>query len=203
MDTDYYGAPTTTNEEMTVQERCREFYKIGAFVVVMNIDTMPFVYQVQRAENQSVNDEGVHQNISNIKPPERITMQPGDTRLVPAYEADLMIKALIDKLVYTHREKHIALHKNDEQPDPPKESVRDPFTQRKYIELIYQGQRDFMEEFNKTKKTALDDLGESELEKLREEKAKLEQELAKLRIEKDDPVTATPRRPGRPAGKTV
>ena len=143
---EYYGQVVASNEEKTVQERCREFYPINAFVVVMNIDTTPFMYQVQRVENQSVDDDGVHQNVTNVKNPERIIMQPGDTRLVPAYEADLMIKALMDKIVYSARSKVIA------EEGTPKESVRDPETQRKYIESIYQGQRDFMSEFNESLK---------------------------------------------------
>jgi hypothetical protein len=85
-------------------------------------------------------------NITNVKNPERITMQPGATRLVPAYEADLMIKASIDKMVYANRSKIIA------DAGTPKESVSDPDTQRKYIESIYQGKRDFMSEYNESLK---------------------------------------------------
>lgn len=203
MDEEYYGATTASNEEMTVQERCREFYKIGEFVVVMNIDTKPFVYQVQRVENQSVNDEGVHQNIENIKPPERIIMQPGDMRLVPAYEADLMIKALIDRLVYSGRAIHIEAHKHDDQPEPPKESVRDPATQRKYIKAIYQGKRDFLDEFN-SKKSELDD---DELDEVKEENERLKAELEKLKVAQlgnnNDITDETPKRIGRPPKQTA
>lgn len=142
MNEDYYGQTVSSNELKTVQERCREFYNIGDFVVIMNIDTLPFVYQVQRAENQSFDDDGVHRSIVNVKNPERITLQPGETRLVPAYEADLMIKALIDKLVYSNRSKIIAAE------GTPNESVSDPETQRRYIKQIYQGKRDFMQEYN-------------------------------------------------------
>jgi hypothetical protein len=143
MDEDYYGKPAKDNEQKTVQERCREYYAIGDFVVVMNIDTNPFAYQVQRVENQSFDQpDTVHMNITNVKNPERITMQPGETRLVPAYEADLMIKALMDKIVYANRGKIIS------ESGTPKESVSDPDTQRKYISSIYQGKRDFMQEYN-------------------------------------------------------
>ena len=145
MNEDYYGQTNSSQEQKTVQERCREFYAIGDFVVVMNIDTTPLVYQVQRVENQSFDQpDPVHMNTTNVKNPERITMQPGDTRLVPAYEADLMVKALMDKMVYRNRSKIIA------KEGTPKESVSDPDTQRKYISEVYQGKRDFMEEFNKS-----------------------------------------------------
>ena len=147
MNEEYYGQTTSSTEIKTVQERCREYYAIGDFVVVMNVDTEPFVYQVQRTENQSFDQpDPVHMNVTNVKNPERITMQPGDTRLVPAYEADLMIKALIDKLVYRNRGKVIA------ESGTPRESVSDPDTQNKYIAEIYQGKRDFMQEFNESLK---------------------------------------------------
>ena len=144
---DYYGRPAKDNEQKTVQERCREYYAIGDHVIVMNIDTQPFVYQVQRIENQSFDQpDSVHMNITNIKNPIRITLQAGETHLCPAYEADIMIKALIDKMVYSNRGKIIA------ESGTPKESVSDPDTQRKYIEAIYQGKRDFINEYNQSLK---------------------------------------------------
>lgn len=176
MHNDYYGQSNSDNEIKTVQERCREFYSVADFVIIMNIDTQPFVYQIQRPENQSVNEDGVHKNIYDVKPPERIIMQPGDTRLVPAYEADLMIKSLIDKIVYSKRAIVIAANKGKETQEPPRESVMDPETQRKYIREIYQGKRDFLEEYNNSLKN---------------------HDVAKDL--EDEPPTTAPRRPGRPA----
>lgn len=175
---EYYGQPSSDNEIKTVQERCREFYAVNDFVVVMNIDRFPFVYQVHRVENQSFDQpDTVHMNITNVKPPERIIMQPGDSRLVPAYEADIMIKALIDKIVYRDRER-IILDSNGEE--TPKESVMDPYTQRKYIKEVYQGKRNFMEEYNQSlkKPNVLEDL-------------------------EDDNTETTPKRRGRPAQQTA
>lgn len=188
------------DEEKTVQERCREYYPIGSFVVVMNIDTQPHVYQVQRIENQAVNEEGVHRNIENVKPAERITMQPGDMRLVPAYEADLMIKSLMDRIIYRNRAKHIELHKHDETPTPPTESVRDPATQRKYISAIYQGTRNFLDEFNSKHKEQMTDDIKAENMRLKEELERLKKAQGN---EDNEPKEDAPRRPGRPSKQTV
>lgn len=177
MNEDYYGQVNSSDEQKTIQERCREFYGINEFVVVMNIDTLPYVYQVQRIENQSFDEsDSPHMNITNIKPPERIIMQTGETRLVPAYEADLMIKGLIDKIVYRNREKIIVDSKGEES---PRESVADPSTQRKYIGEIYQGKRDFLSEYNDSLK-----------------KPDVSGDL-------DDDQTKAPVRRGRPAKQTV
>lgn len=175
---EYYGQPSADNEIKTVQERCREFYAINDFVVVMNIDRFPFVYQVQRVENQSFDQpDPVHMNITNIKNPERIILQPAESRLVPAYEADLMIKSLMDKIVYRDRAQTIVDSNGEET---PKDSVMDPATQRKYIKKIYQGKRDFMQEYN-------DSLKKPDVAKDLE----------------DDSQTEAPRRPGRPAKQTA
>lgn len=187
MEQGFYGDVDSSNDVMTVQERCRDYYKIGTFVVIMNIDTSPFVYQVQREANQSVSDDGVSQTIINVKPPERITLQPGQTRLVPAYEADLMIKALIDKIVNANRSKDLSDEKT------PRESVMDPQTQKKYIALIYQGQKDFLTDYNSDK--PIDDLAvdyKAEAEKLRSE-------IRELKKEKDEPTEPAKQLTGRPA----
>jgi hypothetical protein len=208
-DESYYGQESTADEVKTVQERCREYYKMGKFVVVMNIDTQPFVYQVQRVENQMVTDDGVSQTTTNLKNPERITLQPGQTRLVPAYEADLMIKALIDKIVYSNRRADEADGRS------PRESVMDPQTQHKYIKQIYQGTKDFFAEYNNTlkKSSVLDDLEDNEeLDKAKDDakKAKADMELAKieadnlrreledLKKERNESEEPAKRPPGRP-----
>jgi hypothetical protein len=205
MNDEYYGQATTADEVKTVQERCREYYKMGKFVVVMNIDTHPFMYQVQRVENQMVSDDGVSQTIVNMKNPERITLQPGQTRLVPAYEADLMVKALIDKIVYSNR------HIDELKGNTPKESVMDPSTQHKYIKQIYQGTRDFLEDYNTSinKQSVLDDLDEAtntnaELDRARSEANELRKELAELKAAKEEnnDQTQIKRSPGRPPKQT-
>jgi hypothetical protein len=144
---EYYGGGDS-GEEKTVQERCRDFYAVSDFVVVMNIDTESFKYQVQRPENFSEDQpSAAEKNIYEVRHPEVITLKPGETRLCPAYESDIMIKALIDKMVYRKRGKAIA---DGIDPNIIKESVRDPATQTRYIKKIYQGRRDFLAEYNQS-----------------------------------------------------
>jgi hypothetical protein len=127
----------------TVHERCREYYSPAEFVVVMNIDTEPFTYTIQRPENVTIHQPSpVEKELYYLKDPDTITLQPGQTRMVPAYEADHIIKQLMDRIVLRRRGKVI------EDGGTPKESVMDPATQRKYITQIYQGKRDFMSEYN-------------------------------------------------------
>jgi hypothetical protein len=181
---EYYGQSQISGsmDIKTVQERCREYYAISDFVVVMNIDTEPFAYQIQRPENFDYEQpDPVTMNVVMTKPPERIVLQPGETRLCPAYEADLMIKNLMDKMIYRSRGSAIseAKEKGEENVNI-KESVMDPETQHRYIKEIYQGKKDFLHEYNQS------------IDKVKSDVAK--------DLEDDEPVTSeTPRRPGRPA----
>lgn len=133
------------NNIKTVHERCRDYYSPADFVVIMNIDTLPFTYTIQRPENVTIHQpSAVEKELYYTKDPDTITLQPGQTRMVPAYEADWAIKCLIDRLVLRHRGKDL------EEGKTPKESAMDPATQHKYIKQIYQGKKDFMTEYNAT-----------------------------------------------------
>jgi hypothetical protein len=131
------------NGVKTVHERCREYFSPAEFVVIMNIDTEAFTYTIQRPENVTIHQPSpVEKELYYLKDPDTITLEPGQTRLVPAYEADWMIKCLMDKMVLRNRGKVIA------EGGTPRESVMDPATQHKYIRAIFQGKRDFMTEYN-------------------------------------------------------
>lgn len=151
-DDEYYGQSEASMDIKTVQERCREYYSVSDFVVVMNIDRFNFTYQIQRPENMAYNQpDSVTMNVTQTKPPERITLAPGETRLCPAYEADLMIKNLMDKMIYRDRKRVFDDAKAAGQDNvSPKEAVMDPETQHKYIKQIYQGKKDFLSEYNDT-----------------------------------------------------
>ena len=127
----------------TMHERCREYYAPEEFVVVMNIDTEPFTYMQQRPENVQINNpSAMTKELYYLKDPDVITLTPGQTRMVPAYEADNFIKQLTDKMVLRNRQKVIEGGNN------PSESAMDPQTQHKYIQAIFQGKKDFMNEYN-------------------------------------------------------
>lgn len=95
---DYYGAPTSS-KVMLIKERLREKYLPDEFVTVMNIDTKPLTYQFAAPQDVEtfIGDNG-EKNTVEHRHPQRVTLQPGDTKLAPAYEADLMIEALIKQM---------------------------------------------------------------------------------------------------------
>lgn len=127
----------------TLPERLREYYKPEDFVVIMNIDTKPLGYSIQRPENVRIHQPSpVTKELYYDKDPDQITLEPGDTRLCPAYEADWAIKQIIDVIVIGNRAQ-VALDGKT-----PTESAMDPSTQHKYIKKIFQGKRDFMSEYN-------------------------------------------------------
>lgn len=134
----------------TMAERCREYYNPEDFVVIMNPDIEPFTYVIQRPENVNITQpSAMTKELYYLKDPDLVMLNPGQTRMVPAYEADHVIKQLVDKMVFRNREK-IAT----ETGQTPNESTNDPATQHKYVKQIYQGKKDFMEEFNRQTVTA-------------------------------------------------
>lgn len=160
----------------TMAERCREYYSPEEFVIVMNIDTEPFLYQIQRPENVQIHQpSNVTKELYYLKDPDSVTLESGKTRLVPAYEADHFIKQIVDKIVLRSRGKII------EEGQTPSESAMDPATQHKYIKQIYQGKKDFMSEYNQ------------QMEQVDATRQMVEKEL------NDELETTAPRRPGRPA----
>jgi len=178
----------------TVYERCREYYSPEDFVVVMNIDTKPLKYMVQRPENVVIDQpSAVTKELYYKADPEIVTLQPGQTRLVPAYEADHMIKALIDKLVLDKRGIAIkeAQRKGTEDEDvqvllQTMESVNDPATQNRYIKQIFQGKRDFLAAYNdqvntenKARESVANDL--EDLEELDESTGSIVKPVAKAK----------------------
>lgn len=165
----------------TMPERLREYYEPGDFVIVMNIDTKPFSYICQREENIRIHQPtSVTKELYYDKDPDNITLAPGETRLCPAYEADIMIKQLIDTIVLANRAKVAAGGSN------PTESAMDPSVQHKYIKQIFQGKRDFMNEYNQ------------QLSKDSDSRTQAEKDL------EDAPVEPTVRRgPGRPKAETT
>ena len=162
-------------DQKTMYERCREYYAPEDFVVVQNIDTEDFTYVIQRPEHVMINQPSqVTKELYYTKDPDVVTLQPAQTRMVPAYEADHLIKQLVDKIVFRNR-------KNVEATGAtPQESTNDPATQHKYIKQIFRGKRDFMSEFN------------AQLQAPQQLENELEQELTS---ELDQPPTRGPGRP--------
>jgi hypothetical protein len=175
--------------DKTLFERCYEFYKPEDFVVVMNVDDRPISYLIQRPENVLINQpSAVTKELYYLKDPETITLQPQQTRLCPAYEANHMIKASIDQIVL--RKRGVAIKEaqrkgmDDENVQDllgAMEAVSDPQTQYKYIRLIFQGKRDFVSAYN---------------DQINSENDQRQQATKDLGLDNDTPNTAE-----KPAGK--
>ncbi len=127
----------------SMAERCRDYYDPADFVIIINPDIEPFQYVIQRPENVKIHQpSAVTKELYYLKEPDVVLLNPGQTRMVPAYEADHVIKNLSDRMIIRNRAKQ------DAEGLAPTESTNDPATQHKYVKMIYQGKRDFMNEFN-------------------------------------------------------
>lgn len=146
MENDYYGAPTNA-EVKPIRERLRTMYEPEDFVTVINGDTKPLTYQFAAPQDQETySDYPGHKNTIMKRPPQRLTLQPGQTKLVPAYEADLMIEAGV---------KQMAMSKLQERIDGGLVEARqastdwtDPFFQTEAIKRFYVGKKDILAVYN-------------------------------------------------------
>lgn len=179
----YYGAPSNS-ENKNLRERLRDYYSDSEFVTVQNIDTKPLTYQFMPPENQEfVQTAAYAGELYNKKNPVVETLQPGQTKLCPAYEADLMLEVLIKQI--TSRKVAVAIEMGDAQPWQSA-NWSDPQTQTNIIEQAFLGKQDLIGSYNASlnKKTSVD----------------IDLELDKVEpVPTDNPigVTSEPRRRGR------
>lgn len=147
MDEQYYGAPSSSDVK-PLRERLREYYGETDFVTVINIDTKPLKYQFMPPDGQQFVQSGAWNGETyNIKPPQVVILQPGGTKLCPAYEADLMIENLIKQVVAGGVENKIRL--GQLRPDAIADWT-DPVTQKNLINKIFLGKQDLIGQFNQT-----------------------------------------------------
>lgn len=96
---DYYGAPEDQSTSKTLGERLRDKYEPEDFVEVMNIDTQPLKYQfTSPSDLETFSDYPGHKDTIQKHPPQVVVLQPGERKLVPAYEADRMLTVLIKQI---------------------------------------------------------------------------------------------------------
>lgn len=143
-DQPYYGAPQDSNVQ-TLGQRLREHYEPEDFVTVINIDTEPIRYQFTTPSDiETFSDYPGHKDTIVKRPPQVVTLQPGETKLCPAYEADLMIENLIKQMtsrqVASEAEKQGLLYKTA--------NWTDPVLQDKMIKEIFIGKKDLVSTFN-------------------------------------------------------
>lgn|ERR1035437_167843 len=143
---DYYGAPEASDNK-TLRDRCRDLYAPEDFVTVINIDTSPITYQFMPPEHQKIFQPAPYaQEIHNVKPPKRVTLQPGETKLCPAYEADLMIEALVKQITSKRTQRKIDA--GELEPRLATSNWSDPQIQISLIKDIFQGKQDLVSKYN-------------------------------------------------------
>lgn len=142
---EYYGAPTDTSIQ-TLGQRLREYYDPQDFVSVINIDTAPITYQFTTPNDiETFSDYPGHKETIQKAPPQRVTLQPGETKLCPAYEADLMIENLIKQMTNRSVANDI---KSGKSAGWQSANWTDPVLQEKFIKSIFLGKKDIVGAYN-------------------------------------------------------
>lgn len=147
----YYGAPGDSNTK-TLGERLRDYYDPQEFVTVQNIDTSPITYQfASPSDIETFSDYPGHKDTIQKAVPQVVTLKPGETKLCPAYEADLMIENLIKQITTNLTQKDI---EEDKAVAWQSANWTDPATQERLIKQIFVGKKDVVGSYNKTLKTS-------------------------------------------------
>lgn len=148
MNDTYYGAPSDSDTK-TLGERLRDFYDPEDFVTVINVDTEPIKYQfTSPTDIETFSDYPGHKDTIVRRPPQVVTLQPGETKLCPAYEADLMIENLIKQMTFKKTQDDIDAKRVVSSQTA---NWTDPSVQNKLIKEIFLGKRDVIGSYNKEK----------------------------------------------------
>lgn len=142
----YYGAPQDSSVKM-IRERLRELYDPEDFVTVINVDTKPVTYQFAAPQDlETFSDYPGHKNTIQKRFPQRITLQPGDTKLVPAYEADQMIEATVKQIAVSRVQAKIDSGEIDKRVGVA--DWTNPYFQTELIKQIFIGKKDILNDYN-------------------------------------------------------
>lgn len=143
----YYGAPQD-NDTKTLGERLRDYYEPEDFITVINVDTSPIRYQfTSPSDIETFSDYPGHKDTIVKRPPQVVTLQPGETKLCPAYEADLMIENLIKQITSKKVESDIA---DGTAVAWQSANWTDPGTQTRLIKEIFVGKKDIVGSYNES-----------------------------------------------------
>jgi hypothetical protein len=143
----YYGAPTDSGIQ-TLGERLRTYYNPEDFVTVINVDTRPIKYQFTHPSDiETFSDYPGHKDTIVKRPPQVVVLQPGESKLCPAYEADLMIENLIKQITSSKVEQSIEA---GESVAWQSANWTDPQIQKTLISQIFVGKKDIIGSYNKT-----------------------------------------------------
>lgn len=130
------------SDAMPIKERLREYYGPGDFVTVKNIDHRPLTYIFVDPSSIEYDQPAPHLSETRMtKPPQRITMEPGEIKLCPAFEADSMLENLIKQITASgaaQREKHFVADWSNGA------------TQKEILKDAFLGKRDLISQANET-----------------------------------------------------
>lgn len=145
----YYGqeyAEGTIEQPKSIYDRLRDYYDDGDFVSVMNVDTEPIRYQFATPVGyETYSAYPGHKDTRQPNPPQVVTLQPGQLKLCPAYEADLMIVNLIKQMATKITSRKI---KEGEYQAWQSTNWSDPILQKTLIERIFKGKQNLVGEAN-------------------------------------------------------
>lgn len=142
----YYGAPTNAQVK-PIRERLRELYEPEDFVTVINVDTQPVKYQfASPSDLETYSDYPGHKNTIQKRVPQVVILQPGDTKLCPAYEADQMIEATIKQIALRRVQDRVDSGDLDKQRATA--DWTDPYFQTSLIGQIFVGKKDILNMYN-------------------------------------------------------
>jgi hypothetical protein len=152
MSNDFYGATSpgygaaAEMHSLTLGERLRTYYEDTDFVTVQNTDIRPITYQFAApGDIETYSAYPGDKNTVVKRPPSVITLEPGQTKLCPAYEADLMIENLIKQI--TSRKVADDVTAGKVKPWSTAKWL-DPNIQKKLIEEIFIGKEDVLATYN-------------------------------------------------------
>lgn len=152
----YYGDGSGNQDNKTIIDRLRDRYDPDEFVVVKNIDNDPVVYQFVKpsaVETYSPNP-GEKMTVQH-EPPRRLTIQPGESKLCPAYEADKIAECTIKQII--NKKTHLKI-KQGEFGATQASDWSDPKTVEDMLDEIIVGKEDIVNSYNLTKPTVKEDV---------------------------------------------
>lgn len=140
----YYGAAQNLSRK-SLGEHLRDYYSDTDFVTVQNIDSKPLSYQFMDPKNeQFVQTAPYNGETYQLKPPMVETLQPGQTKLCPAFEADRMLESLIKQI--TSSKTAAGIQRKELEPWQSSD-WSDPLTQKGIVDKAFLGKEDILGNF--------------------------------------------------------
>lgn len=144
--TTYYGAEAGS-DRIPLRQRLREMYDPEDFVTVQNVDTQPVTYQFTNpSDHETFSDYPGHKDTSLKKPPVRLTLKSGETKLCPAYEADQFFENLVKQIAL--RNVQTQVEKGEISDRVASADWTDPVFQKQILSKAFVGKKDVLAAYN-------------------------------------------------------